>query len=72
MIRTLLYRPQDRSVQLGDEALIADWERESDSLLWVDLADNEAAAEQQLLSQRFGLHRLAIQDAQRARHQPKI
>lgn len=72
MIRTLLYRPGDKSLASGGEELIAEWEADASTLLWADFSEHDAEQEKALMSQRFGLHRLAIQDAQRARHQPKI
>ncbi|MBT9567871.1 MAG: magnesium/cobalt transporter CorA [Thiobacillus sp.] len=72
MIRTLLYQPATRSVTSGDADQLGDWQQQPDSLLWIDLADNAPHAELSLLVEHFGLHPLAIQDAQRSRHQPKI
>jgi magnesium transporter len=72
MYRTLLYRPEDATLESGGAELIATWRAAPGSLLWLDLADNPAQEEAQLLVEEFGLHRLAVQDAQRARHQPKV
>lgn len=72
MIRTQLYQPATGTVSTGDEAQIADWRQHADSLLWVDLYDNDAHAELTLLVEHFGLHPLAIRDAQRERHPPKL
>jgi magnesium transporter len=72
MLRTLLYDPQNQSLQTGDEALIDRWAEEPATLLWLDLAGEDPVAEQRLLSERFGIHDLAIHDAQRERHPPKI
>jgi magnesium transporter len=72
MIRTVLYRPTTRGVETGNEELLAAWQREPDALIWADFADHEPAAEEQILVSRFGLHPLAIHDAQRDRHPPKI
>ena len=41
-------------------------------MIWVDLSDNEKHTEEKLLQTDFGLHVLAIQDAQRDRHPPKV
>lgn len=72
MIKTLLYRPGPQTLIEGGEELIAQWQGEPDSLLWADFYEHDADQERVLLGQRFGLHKLAIQDAQRDRHQPKI
>lgn len=72
MIRTMLYRPVTREMVTGSEGLLAAWQQEPDSVLWADLADNVPEIEQRMLVQSFGLHPLAIQDAQRDRHPPKV
>lgn len=72
MIRTLLCQPATGEVTSGGEDLLDSWSRQPDAILWLDLAELEADAEQRLLAGRFGLHPLAISDAQRRRHQPKI
>lgn len=72
MIRALLYNPATQALTIGGEELLREWQRRPDTLIWADFADNPAAAEQQLFSEYFGLHPLAIQDAQRDRHPPKL
>jgi magnesium transporter len=72
MIRTVLYRPSDGEIVTGSEELLAVWRREPDTIIWADFADNEPEAEKQALLSYFDLHPLAIQDAQRNRHPPKI
>jgi len=72
MIRAMLYRPATQQVASGGDELLAAWRDEADAVLWLDLADNEAAFERDLLVEHFGLHPLAIADAQRRRHQPKV
>jgi magnesium transporter len=74
VIRTLLYDPAADRIDAGDERAIAAWQqaRGSGALLWVDLSGEPAERETQLMCEVFGLHELAVQDAQRARHPPKI
>jgi magnesium transporter len=72
MIRTMLYRPATREIATGGEELLAAWRQQPEAVLWADFADNAPEIEQQTLVECFGLHPLAIQDAQRSRHQPKI
>lgn len=72
MIRTMLYRPATREIATGNEGLLAAWLQQPDAILWADFADNDPEIEQRTLVQTFGLHPLAIQDAQRNRHPPKI
>lgn len=72
MIRTMLYQPATHTTLTGDEALLTTWKQQPDTILWADLSDNVPEAELAMLVEQFGLHPLAIHDAQRARHQPKI
>ncbi len=72
MIRVLLYRPATGAIEEGGEAQIAAWRELPDAIVWADFAEHDPDAERQLLTDAFGLHPLAVQDAQRSRHQPKI
>ena len=72
MIRTLLYHPATHEIEIGDETLIAAWQARPGTILWADFHDHAPHAELDMLVTRFGLHPLAIHDAQRSRHQPKI
>lgn len=72
MIRTMLLTPSNGELLHGDEALIDSWDSDGESLLWIDLAGNAADVERELLESRFGLHPLAVQDALRERHPPKL
>ncbi len=70
MIKTRLFLPGRE--QCGGEELVDVWLREPEAMIWVDLSDNDKNVEAEFLESRFGLHNLAIQDAQRDRHPPKI
>lgn len=72
MIRTILFSPSTGSIKTGSDDLLEAWQREPDSLLWADFADHEPQSEEQVMVSGFGLHPLAIHDAQRDRHPPKI
>jgi len=72
MIAVTLYRPATGEIETGAEELIDRWQREPDAVIWADFCDNDPHSEMQLLESRFGLHPLAVKDAQRARHPPKI
>ncbi len=72
MLTTLLYRSADATLTEGGPELIDAWEQDPDSWLWLDLYGEPAEPERDLLQRRFELHPLAIQDAQRDRHPPKI
>ena len=51
--------------------MLAAWQKDPDTILWADFVDNDLASERNTLAGVFGLHPLAVQDAQRSRHQPK-
>lgn len=72
MIRTLLWRDPDAEAVQGQEELVAEWTTRGEGVLWADFSGLAIDAERSILVERFGLHPLAIQDAQRERHQPKI
>ena len=72
MIRAMLYRRDSGVMTTGGEELLAQWHEHSGALLWADFAEHAPEPEMRALATRFGLHPLAIQDAQRQRHQPKL
>jgi len=72
MIYTLLYDPAQGTLRQGGTELIDVWEGASSSAIWVVLDNEPHEAEAELLSRRFGIHGLAIADALRERHPPKI
>lgn len=72
MIRALIYHPAEQRIESGGVQLVDDWSASSDALLWVDFEDEPLEQERELLAHRFGLHPLAISDAQRRRHPPKF
>jgi magnesium transporter len=55
----------------GNEDLIETWRSQSESTLWIDI-DSHDIDQEKLLLQQLGCHSLAIADAQRDRHPPKI
>lgn len=71
MIRAILFDPETGSGQLGGEELISDWKQSGTKILWVDMEGGDAEHDRSVLSD-FGIHPLAIQDALRPRHPPKI
>lgn len=70
MIRTLLL-DADGEITRGGEELLARWRETPQSRLWIDLQGESQARERELL-EAFGCHPLAIDDAHRERHPPKI
>ena len=71
MIRAMLFQPDTKSAQFGGEELISDWKQSEAGILWLDIEGGEAEHDRSVLSD-FGIHPLAIQDALRPRHPPKI
>ncbi len=70
MIKSMLVVP-DQSPIYGDESLIEQWHSDDKSYLWLDLSGMDLKQEAKLLS-GLGCHALAITDAQRDRHPPKL
>ena len=71
MIRVFLSDPDTGESHQGGKELIADWNASESKLIWVDIAGEPPYSEVVLL-QQFEIHPLAIQDALRPRHPPKI
>lgn len=72
MIRTMLYDLQNGNTTLGDEGLIGAWKADAKKLIWLDLSDVHPEKERRLLETDFKIHPLAVQDATRDRHPPKL
>ncbi|WP_148252825.1 magnesium transporter CorA family protein [Aidingimonas lacisalsi] len=70
MIRTLLFTAEGAS-RSGGEELIEDWRADDSSHIWIDLQGESMEREKALLD-AFECHPMAINDAHRDRHPPKI
>ena len=66
----MLISPTEKTV-LGGSELIEQWQTNDQTTLWIDLDNVELEEEKRLLTQ-FNCHPLAISDALRERHPPKI
>ena len=66
----MLISPTEKTV-VGSSELIEQWRANDNTTLWLDLDNVELEAEKKLLLE-FNCHPLAISDAQRDRHPPKI
>jgi len=71
MIRVFLSDPKTGESHHGGKELITAWEESDRHLIWIDVESESRDVEETMLS-RFGIHPLAIQDALRPRHPPKI
>lgn len=69
-----VYRLSSESEQVvqGDGAQLELWSRDSQALLWVHLDGAVTKEQEKMLRDRFGIHQLAINDAKRDRHPPKL
>lgn len=72
MIRAVLFDPSSGQLQDGGLELVDAWDSNPSSSIWVVLENEGTEDEAKLLSDRFGIHQLAIADAFRDRHPPKI
>jgi len=72
ILRFQLFHKEHNTQMVGGVELLEQWISDSNTVLWFDIdgAIDEATA--QLLEEKIGLHPLAIQDASRERHPPKI
>lgn len=70
MIRSMLTTP-DGLVHEGDEDSIEQWQATPGSHIWIDMQGESGPRERSLL-ERLECHPMAIQDAQKERHPPKI
>lgn len=72
MIRAMLYDPRSTETVFGDERLVELWKGDPEKIIWVDLFEIPPDEERLLLERDFNLHPLAVQDATRDRHPPKL
>jgi magnesium transporter len=70
MIRTILITSEGESHE-GDESLMTLWQSIPDSHIWIDMQGETQENERKIL-EAFEFHPMAIQDAHKERHPPKI
>src|SRR5688572_26446345 len=70
MIRSILLTA-DGGIHRFDSSAADRWHDNPGSFLWLDLDGGDPAAEEKLLL-NLGIHPMAISDAQRSRHPPKV
>jgi magnesium transporter len=68
----MLYETPDGPLVVGGGELIERWKTDERTLIWLDLGDEPAVEAGRLLREDFGLHPLAVSDALRERHPPKL
>jgi len=69
-MRTLLI-DSDNDVTYGGAELIARWKADDKARIWIDLCEQDGENEREVLED-MGCHQLAVADAMRDRHPPKI
>ena len=72
MIRTVLHAAPGAALQSGGDELLQAWQRDPQARIWADLSGEDPQAERAWMEDVFGLHPLAVADALRDRHPPKI
>jgi len=70
MIKAILVRSAKDVVKGGVE-LVEEWKNDNQSILWLDINNEETAVEKALL-EKMGCHELAVLDVLRERHPPKV
>ena len=71
MIRVTSYDPKLATIEHGGVELVDAWRDSDEKIIWIDIESISNNDDEELL-RRFGIHPLAIQDALRPRHPPKI
>jgi magnesium transporter len=71
-VNVILFEPESKSSKAGGFELLEAWKTQADSWVWIDISGTPDEAERQLLSETFCVPYLAIQDAHRDRHPPKL
>lgn len=67
-----LYHKDKNTRTVGGIELLDQWQNDASSILWLDIDGALDETTSTLLQSRLGLHPLALQDASRDRHPPKI
>jgi len=71
VIRAILFDPDSQATEIGGEELIRKWKQSGHGFIWLDIGGGDNGRDESLLKE-FRIHSLAIQDALRPRHPPKI
>jgi magnesium transporter len=71
-IQVVLHAPGSEHAASGGIELLEEWNRQADTWVWVNISGEPDDAERKLLAERFRIPQLAINDAYRERHPPKL
>ena len=72
MLRAIFYEPSEPRLLEGGVELIERWQTSTSASIWVILDGDQSERDSDVLAKRVGIHPLAIADALRDRHPPKI
>lgn len=72
MIKTMWHNTRTGEARWGDEGLFSEWNAIPDLWIWADFDNTDPQYKKQLFVEIFKLHPLAIADAQRESHPPKL
>jgi magnesium transporter len=72
MIKTMLHDRTTGETRWGNEGFFSEWNDNPNLWIWAEFYNEESQHEKDVLEKTFGLHHLAIADAQRDRHPPKL
>jgi magnesium transporter len=72
MIRVLKYSGVQEKYEIGGVDLLSGWNPENRDFVWVDFDQEEKQREREIMEQQFRINSLAVDDAQRDRHPPKL
>ena len=68
----MLYLPDQEQLKSGGLEIVNEWRQSDQGVLWLDFGQSTSEEDIQSLDQDFSVHPLAIMDAMRDRHPPKI
>lgn len=71
MIQSMVLSSDGTLIRLESDG-IDQWRQQPGSVLWLDIDREDPKQEEKLLRDKLNLHPMAIQDAQRDRHPPKV
>lgn len=71
-VRAIVFDKSTKTVQQGGRDLAESYSSEPNSWIWVDISGSPDSRETDLLRGSFNISKLAIQDAHRDRHPPKL
>lgn len=72
MIRVLRLHAGQQRFEKGGAELLDGWRADSEDIVWVDFDQEDKSRERSIMEQTFNINPLAMDDAQRDRHPPKL